>query len=60
MKVRLGILAALLLVIPMSAVTIDWVGVGDIDNDPDPTTGYGSVAHEYKIGRYEVTTESWS
>lgn len=43
------------------AVTIHWVTVGDPDNVADTevmtdgTTGYGSVADVYQIGKYEVT-----
>ena len=36
------------------AVDIDTVSVGDSGNTADDT-GYGSVAYDYKIGKYEVT-----
>jgi formylglycine-generating enzyme required for sulfatase activity len=42
-----------------ASVTIDWVTVGNAGNAADPLTGYGSVAHEYKIGKYEVTNEQY-
>ena len=41
--------------ITSSAVTIDWVGVGNAGNSADPATGYGAVNHPYSIGKYEVT-----
>ena len=35
-------------------VSIEMVAVGDAGNSPD-LTGYGGVAHEFKIARFEVT-----
>jgi hypothetical protein len=37
-----------------SAVSIDWVTVGDAGNAAD-ITGYGAVAEEYRIGKFEVS-----
>ncbi len=54
----LAALAALLFSsLPVSAVEIDWVHVGDPGNVPDPSTGnlYGAVSHSYFIDKYEVT-----
>ena len=50
-------LAALLLALPASAVTMDWVTVGDPGNACDPQSQgcFGSVAYTYQIGKYEVT-----
>jgi formylglycine-generating enzyme len=48
---------ALTLATPSSAqslVTVDLVTVGDAGNAAD-TTGYGAVAYEYAIGKYEVS-----
>jgi sulfatase modifying factor 1 len=42
-----------------ASVTMDWVTVGNAGNAANPLTGYGSVAHEYKIGKYEVTNEQY-
>jgi formylglycine-generating enzyme required for sulfatase activity len=48
-----------------SAVTIDWVTVGDPGNPADTqvmgdgTTGYGAVAYSYRIGKYEVTNAQY-
>lgn len=44
-----------------SAVTIDWVTVGDPGNAPDWYTGsqYGSVDHSYRIGKYDVTNSQY-
>ena len=42
-----------------ASVTIDWVTVGNPGNAAD-TTGYGAVAYEYKIGKYEVTNAQYS
>ncbi len=42
-----------------SAVSIEWVTVGDTGNAAD-TTGYGAVADEYRIGKYEVTNAQYA
>ncbi len=42
-----------------SAVTIDWVTVGNPGNANDDT-GYGGVAYEYQIGKYEVTAGQYT
>lgn len=42
-----------------ATVTIDWVTVGDIGNAAD-STGYGSVAYEYQISKYEVTNAQYA
>jgi formylglycine-generating enzyme required for sulfatase activity len=68
---RLLLLTALLFAVPAHAVTIDWVEVGDPGNDGDTavmtccgsstgTTGYGSVAYTYRIGKYEVTNSQYA
>jgi formylglycine-generating enzyme len=36
------------------ALDIDWVTVGDAGNAPDKT-GYGAVAYEFQIAKFEVT-----
>ena len=52
----LSALAVVLLAMPATAaVVIDWVPVGNANNPADPTTGYGSVGYNYKIGKYETT-----
>lgn len=35
-------------------VTFDWATIGDVGNEAD-STGYGAVAHEYKIATTEVS-----
>jgi formylglycine-generating enzyme required for sulfatase activity len=42
-----------------ASVTIDWVTVGNAGNAADPLTGFGAVAYEYKIGKYEVTNAQY-
>jgi sulfatase modifying factor 1 len=42
-----------------ASVTIDWVTVGNAGNAADPMTGFGAVAYEYKIGKYEVTNAQY-
>jgi formylglycine-generating enzyme required for sulfatase activity len=42
-----------------ASVTMDWVSIGDINNIADPLTGYGSVDHDYRIGKYEVTNAQY-
>lgn len=49
-----GILLAGCLCSAAHAVTIDMVTVGNPGNAND-TTGYGAVAYEYRMGKYEVT-----
>jgi sulfatase modifying factor 1 len=50
-----GVLALLSsFALPADAVTIDLVPVGNPGNAND-TTGYGGVAYDYQIGKYEVT-----
>jgi|GEM_PF-564332 len=41
-------------------ITIPTATVGNPGNAPDPTTGYGSVAYAYNIGRTEVTNAQYS
>ena len=36
-------------------LTMDWVTVGNVNNQADSQTGYGSVGYEYKISTCEVT-----
>jgi formylglycine-generating enzyme len=43
-----------------SAVTIDWVTVGNPGNANQPISGYGSVSEEYRIGKYEITTGQYT
>jgi formylglycine-generating enzyme required for sulfatase activity len=56
---------------PAAAATIDWVTVGDPGNPADTevmtccgtatgTTGYGSVADVYRIGKYKVTNAQYA
>jgi formylglycine-generating enzyme required for sulfatase activity len=62
----LFVLAGLaLLAAPASAVTIDWVLVGDPGNAADTATNCyaancGSVADSYRISRYEVTNAQYA
>jgi formylglycine-generating enzyme required for sulfatase activity len=42
-----------------ASVTMDWVTVSNAGNAADPLTGYGAVAYEYKIGKYEVTNAQY-
>ena len=39
---------------------MDWSLVGNIGNAADPTTGFGSVAYEYRIGTFEVTNAQYA
>jgi sulfatase modifying factor 1 len=48
----------LLCAVSAPGVEIDWVPVGDPGNPPDQT-GYGAVAYDYQIGRFEVTVEQY-
>jgi hypothetical protein len=61
-----GVSLAFLFSTATSGVTIDWVTVGNPGNAPDAevmldgTTGYGSVDHAYRIGKYEVTAGQYT
>jgi formylglycine-generating enzyme required for sulfatase activity len=33
--------------------------IGNINNDPDPSTGYGSVSYTYMLGRYLITNSEY-
>jgi formylglycine-generating enzyme required for sulfatase activity len=44
----------------MMAVDIQTVYVGNVNNPADPATGYGSVDHAYRIGKFEVTLNQYS
>lgn len=41
-------------------VTMDWSTVGNAGNLADPTTGFGAVGYEYRIGTYEVTNAQYA
>lgn len=43
-----------------SPVTMDWSTVGNAGNAADPTTGFGAVGYEYRIGTYEVTNAQYA
>jgi len=43
-----------------AAVSIEYATIGDAGNDADTTTGYGAVAYEYRIGKYEVTNAQYA
>jgi hypothetical protein len=49
---------------PASAiVSIDYVSVGNAGNAADtvtPNPGYGAVAYDYNIGKYEVTNAQYA
>jgi formylglycine-generating enzyme required for sulfatase activity len=54
-----------LLATPASAVTIDWVPIGNPGNTPDTLTNChhtncGSVAYNYSIDKYEVTNAQYA
>jgi formylglycine-generating enzyme len=63
MKKTYLFLAALALlclaVVAQANITIDTVTVGDAGNAAD-TTGYGSVAYSYNVGKYEVTAGQYT
>jgi formylglycine-generating enzyme required for sulfatase activity len=54
-------IAIVVLTLPAVAqtATIDFVTVGNSENDPD-STGYGAVDYEYNIGKYEVTAGQYT
>ena len=63
--VLLALVFAALLAAPASAVTFDWVLVGDAGNAPDSaencySANCGSVAYDYSISKYEVTNAQYA
>ena len=58
-RIPLLALATLLLSLPASAVTIDWVRVGDSGNAADDT-GFGAVAYAYAISKFEITNAQYA
>jgi formylglycine-generating enzyme required for sulfatase activity len=67
MRIRVLMLTGLaLFATPASAVTIDWVFVGNPGNAADTTSGIcfaadcGSVSYEYYISTYEVTNAQYA
>lgn len=57
--IGLALAAAFLSLGPVHAVVIDYVPVGNPGN-PNHNTGYGAVAYEYQIGKYEVTNAQYA
>lgn len=51
--------SAALITSASASVTMEWVTVGHAGNAADPTTGYGAVAYNYQIGKYEVTNAQY-
>ncbi|MCR4414050.1 MAG: SUMF1/EgtB/PvdO family nonheme iron enzyme, partial [Thermoguttaceae bacterium] len=42
-----------------TAISMDFVTVGNPGNAPDTETGYGAVGYTYRIGKYEVRESDW-
>jgi len=42
-----------------TTVDIDFVGIGYAGNSAD-STGFGTVAYAYRIGKYEITANQWA
>jgi formylglycine-generating enzyme required for sulfatase activity len=66
-KSLLTAVLAALLATPASAVTIEWVPVGNPGNAADPTplstcftANCGSVAYDYRISKYETTNAQYA
>ena len=53
-----GFSCLIFLASPVSAVTLDWVGIGGPGNDA--FSGYGSVAYNYFISKYETTNAEYA
>ncbi len=57
-----GVLAAAVVafaVVAQATVTVDMVPVGNAGNEADDT-GFGAVAYDYQIGKYEVTVSQYT
>lgn len=59
MRYRILALALLLSPAPALALELDLVEVRDAGNPPDDT-GYGAVAHDYAISKYEITNAQYA
>lgn len=46
--------------IASAQISMEWSTVGNAGNAPDPTTGFGSVGYDYRIGTYEVTNGQYA
>jgi sulfatase modifying factor 1 len=61
LTIGIAVLASLCLSgIAQANITIDTVPVGDKGNAADTLTGYGSVAYDYNMGKYEVTAGQYT
>jgi sulfatase modifying factor 1 len=56
---KLWLLLLLVIGIDAQALDIEWVTVGDAGNAPDKT-GYGAVAYEFQISKYEITAAQYA
>src|SRR4051812_14233726 len=51
---------------PVPKIAVEWVTVGEPGNRPDTqvmndgTTRYGSVAHAYRIGKFQITNAQYA
>jgi formylglycine-generating enzyme required for sulfatase activity len=43
-----------------ASINMEFVTVGNAGNAADPTTGYGAVDYDYRIGKYEVTNAQYA
>jgi formylglycine-generating enzyme required for sulfatase activity len=61
-RILLSWTCAFLLGAPASAVTIDWVAVGDAGNTCETQSQgcFGAVAYDYQIAKYEVTNAQYT
>ncbi len=58
----LSLSSVLLLAVSASAVTIDWVSVGDAGNSCDNQSQgcFGGVAYDYQVAKFEVTNTQYA
>src|SRR5262245_60873188 len=59
---RLSFMLSLLLASSASALTMDWVPIGNPGNARDPQAQgcFGSVGYSYSIGTYDVTNAQYA
>jgi len=43
-----------------AGINMDWSTVGNAGNAADPTTGFGAVGYDYRIGTHEVTNAQYA
>jgi formylglycine-generating enzyme required for sulfatase activity len=57
---RLVSVVTLLLVLSAMATAMEFVPVGDPNNEPDPLYGFGAVPYPFEMGKFEITNAEYA